>query len=45
VDEIMYTHVSKVKLIPVKTVLLIRGGEMKESCSRDEFKYDTFDTL
>jgi hypothetical protein len=33
------------KMIPVKTVLRIRVGEIKERGRGGEFKYDTFDTL
>jgi hypothetical protein len=32
-------------MIPVKTVLGMGGGEMKESSRGDEFKYYIFDTL
>jgi hypothetical protein len=32
-------------MIPVKNVLVIRGGEMKESSGRSEFKYAIFATL
>jgi hypothetical protein len=33
------------KMIPVQTVLGIRGGMMKDSSGGGEFKYDIFDTL
>jgi hypothetical protein len=32
-------------VIPVETILGIRGGEMGESRRVGEFKYDIFDTL
>jgi hypothetical protein len=38
----MYVNV---KMIPVETVPVIGGGEMKESSGGDEFKYDIFATL
>jgi hypothetical protein len=33
------------KMILVETVSRIRGGGLKESSGRGEFKYDIFDTL
>jgi hypothetical protein len=33
------------KMIPVETVSGVRGGGMKDSGERGEFKYDIFDTL
>jgi hypothetical protein len=33
------------KMIPVETVPGIKGGGMKESSRRSEFKYDIFYTL
>jgi hypothetical protein len=38
----MYVNV---KMIPVETVLGIRGGRIKETGGGREFKYDIFDTL
>jgi hypothetical protein len=35
----------KAKMIPVETVLRIRGGGVKGSSGGGEFKYDIFDTL
>jgi hypothetical protein len=32
-------------MIPVETVLGIRGGGMKENSGGGEFKYDIFDAL
>jgi hypothetical protein len=32
-------------MIPVETVLVIRGEGMKESSKGGKFKYDTFNTL
>jgi hypothetical protein len=40
----MYMYVNT-KVIPVGTVPGIRGGGMKKSSWRGEFKYDIFDTL
>jgi hypothetical protein len=33
------------KMIPVETIIGIRGGEIKDSSREGEFKYDIFDTL
>jgi hypothetical protein len=33
------------KIIPVETIARIRGGEVKKSSGRGEFKYDIFDIL
>jgi hypothetical protein len=33
------------KMIPVETVLRIRGGRIKEISGEDECKYDIFDTF
>jgi hypothetical protein len=41
--QIIYIHVCKCK--DVETVPAIRGGGMKESSGRGEFKYDIFETL
>jgi hypothetical protein len=43
--QIIYTCECKCKNVPVETVSGIRGGGMKESRRRCEFKHDIFDTF